>query len=1108
MINFFTKQSSVSIFSLLCYLSLTPAFASEADFEEKENDWDVTQPQGELKTISIDTNETTWSNLSVSQDGKTIAFDMLGDIYTISIDGGEGVPLVHGFDWNMQPSYSPDGKTIAFISDRDGTSNLWLMDSDGHNPRQISNEKTALIHTPSWSPDGDYIAVTKGFMSSRSIPAGEIWMYHRSGGDGVMVTERAYGPHTQKNMTDPAFSPDGKYLYYTDDVTSGRIWQYGKNSTTELFNIMRHDLETGESSSYIGGAGGAIVPTPSPDGKHMAYLKREDTKTVLYLKDLKSGVDRRLSTEIERDHQETFGSEGNFAYFDWTPDGRHIVYWTAGKLHKLNVESLDDVVIPVHISIEKQVQQPPRYAVDVAPDTFDVKMIRWASLSPTKQTVVYQALGKLYLRDIKSGRVKRLTRQNEHDEFYPSFSRDGRLITYTTWNDKDLGSVKVVSAGGGQGSTVTTEPGIYVEPKFSPKGDNVVFRRLTGGYLLSPEWSMEPGIYLANRKAKTMEKVTEDGFNAHFAADEDRLYFTDYAPDSKYTELELYSIDLQGNAERALLKGDKVTEYQLSPDGKWIAYTYQNNAFVAPFLSTGLLQELSAEDGGLPVAQVSKRAGEYVSWSAESDRLSWSHGATVFSRELNQAFSFLAGAPDELPEPVSEGLNLGFSLTADKPSSTIALVGGQVITMRDADNAQEVITNGVVVVQNNRIVAVGKMGEVVIPADAKEIDVSGKTLTPGLIDGHAHGSQANEEIIPQQNWKNLSSLAFGVTTIHDPSNDSSEIFAASEMQRSGQILGPRIFSTGTIVYGANSPTAYARIDSYEDAFFHLQRLKDMGAVSVKSYNQPRREQRQQVLKAARDLELMVVPEGGGKLYQNMSMIADGHTTLEHSLNIATGYDDLTQFWSQTEMAYNPTLVVAYGGLEGEKYWYDRTNVWENTRLTRYVPRYIVEPRSIRRPTAPDDHYNHIKVAAYAKTLRDAGVRVLIGAHGQREGLAAHWEMWMLNQGGFTPWEALRAATYDPSIALGMREDLGSIEVGKLADIVIMDGEVLTDIRRSEMITHTMINGRLYDVSDMSEVASGNSTIEPLFFERLEINAMPPATSRAVAEKSERHHWVH
>jgi hypothetical protein len=298
------------------------------------------------------------------------------------------------------------------------------------------------------------------------------------------------------------------------------------------------------------------------------------------------------------------------------------------------------------------------------------------------------------------------------------------------------------------------------------------------------------------------------------------------------------------------------------------------------------------------------------------------------------------------------------------------------------------------------------------------------------------------------------------------------------------------------------------INSYDDAFFHLQRMKDMGAISVKSYNQPRREQRQQVLSAARDLGLMVVPEGGGKLYQNMSMIADGHTTLEHSLNIANGYDDLTQFWSQTEMAYNPTLVVSYGGLEGERYWYDRTDVWENSRLMRYVPRYMVEPRSIRRVKAPDDHYNHIKVARYAKTLRDAGVPVLIGAHGQREGLAAHWEMWMLNQGGFTPWQALRAATADAARVMGMDRDLGSIEVGKLADIAIMDGNVLQDIRRSELVSQVMINGRLYNSADMSETASGNASIEPLFFQRLEINAMPAATAKAIEAKAKRHHWVH
>ena len=1094
--------------SLLSCLLITCAFADSEDDTSSEKNWDVKNPQGVMKTISIDTEETTWSNLSISPDGKSIVFDMLGDIYSVSIDGGNAVPLAQGFDWNMQPAFSPDGETIAFVSDRDGASNLWVMDANGENVRQLSHEKTALIHTPSWSPDGNYIAVTKGFMSSRSIPAGEIWMFHRAGGDGVQVTSRAYGPHTQKNMTDPSFSPDGAYLYFTGDVTAGRVWEYGKNSTTELFNIMRHDLETGETRSYIGGAGGAIVPTPSPDGRSMAYLKRQDDKTVLYLKDLKTGIDRRLFVNMERDHQETFGSEGNFAYFDWMPNGKHIIFWTNGKFNKIDVDSLDIEIIPIRVVAEKQIQQPPRFSVDVAPDEFDIKMIRWASTSPTGKYIVYQALGKLYRKDMATGKVRRLTKQNSHDEFYPSFSRDGKSIVYTSWSDDELGSVKVISITGGIGKTISTEPGVYVEPKFSPSGNRVVFRRLAGGYLLSPEWSMEPGVYIADLTKKTMGKIMGSGFNAHFSASEDRIYFTSYVPASKYTELELCSVDLSGEDKRELLKGKKVTEYQLSPDGKWVAYTHQNNAFVAPFLATGSQQEVGIETGGLPVAQASKTAGEYLHWSADSGSVGWSHAATVFQRSLNQAFSFLDGAPDDLPEPVSGGIDLSFSQRADKPESIIALVGGQIVTMRDADNNREIIDQGTVLVESNRIVAVGPVEEVKVPANARKIDVTGKVLVPGFIDAHAHGSQARSEIIPQQNWKNISSLAFGVTTIHDPSNDSSEIFSASELQRAGHILGPRIFSTGTILYGANSPRAFAGINSYEDALFHLKRLKDMGAVSVKSYNQPRREQRQQVLKAARELGLMVVPEGGGKLYQNMTMMADGHTTLEHALNIATGYSDLTQFWSQTDMAYNPTLVVAYGGLEGEKYWYDRTNVWENERLMRYVPRYIVEPRSIRRPTAPDDHYNHIKVATYAKKLRDAGVRVLLGAHGQREGLAAHWEMWMLNQGGFTPWESLRASSYDASISLGMDKDIGSIEVGKLADIVVINGEVLEDIRKSEMISHTMINGRLYNVKDMSEVASGKSKLKPLFFNRLDVNAMPSSTSEALKRKGERHLWVH
>jgi len=1101
-----SKRTLISTTLAIMLSGTMPVLAQESSSDTPK--WDVSKPQGDVKTIKIDTTESTWSNIDIHPNGKTIIFDMLGDIYTMPISGGDASPLVKGYDWNMQATYSPDGSKIAFLSDRDGMMNVWVMNADGTDPVQITKEKKHTIHTPAWSPDGQYIAVTRGVMSSRSVAAGEIWIYHHTGGSGTKIKSGTYGAFNQKNITDPKFSPDGKYIYYTQDITGGRVWQYNKNSTDELFNIIRHDLTTGEEERYIGGAGGAVIPTPSPDGKHMAYLKREDTKTVLYVKELKSGIDSRLYSEMERDNQETFGTEGNYAYFDWTPDGDNIVFWTGGKFHSIDVKSKEVSPIPFRATVEKQVQQAIRVPVEVAPDNFKVQQIRWATMSPTGDRIVYQALGKLYIRDAKSGKVKRLTKQNDHDEYYPSFSRDGKYITYTTWDDEKLGTVRIVRARGGKGKVITTEPGHYTEPQFSPNGKSVVFNRFTGGYLLSPEWSMEPGIYLADTKGKKMERIAKSGHGVHFGKDDDLLYYSEYQEKSYGTKQKLMSMNLEGFDKREVFKGDKVTEFKVSPDGKWIAFVYQYNTYVAPFSKKGKVLSLGPKASWAPIKQASKAAGSEMHWSKDSKTLHWSNASTLYSRKMTDTFDFLEGAPETLPEPTSEGIDLSFEEKADKPQGVIALVGGTVVTMRDADNQKEIIENGIVLVEDNKIVAVGKQGQVNIPSGAKVQDVSGHTLIPGIIDSHAHGSQGSSQIIPQQNWMNFSSIGFGVTTIHDPSNDSREIFSAAELQKAGKIIGPRIFSTGKILYAGYAPGWTAEINNLEDAEFHIKRTKENGAVSVKSYNHPRRDTRQQVLAAAKEIGVNVVPEGGGKLYQNVTMVIDGHTTLEHSINVASGYDDLTQLWSQTDVAYNPTFVVAYGGLSGEKYWYDKTNVWENERLMRYTPRYIVEPLSIRRETAPEDHYNHINVAKYAKELRDNGVRVLIGAHGQREGLGAHWEMWMMNQGGFTPWESIRGATFDGAVALGMDKEIGSIEKGKLADIAIIKGDVLTDLRKSEYVAYTMINGRLYDTKTMNEVKTGNFKAEPLFFDRLEINAMPTATSQRQKDKAEQYHWSH
>ena len=210
-------------------------------------------------------------------------------------------PLTSGIPWNFQPTYSPDGKKIAFISDRNGADNIWVMNADGSNPHEVTKETKHLIHNPAWSPDGQWISARKGFVSSRSIAAGEIWLYHVNGGEGIQLVERANGKKAQKSMGEPAYSPDGKYLYFSQDATPGLVWQYNKDATGQIFVIKRLNLDNNKMDVLAGGPGGAVRPVPSSDGKKIAFVKRlPNAKSAIYIKDLASGNETALLQELRK----------------------------------------------------------------------------------------------------------------------------------------------------------------------------------------------------------------------------------------------------------------------------------------------------------------------------------------------------------------------------------------------------------------------------------------------------------------------------------------------------------------------------------------------------------------------------------------------------------------------------------------------------------------------------------------------------------------------------------------------------------------------------------------------------------------------------------------
>lgn len=472
--------------------------------------------------------------------------------------------------------------------------------------------------------------------------------------------------------------------------------------------------------------------------------------------------------------------------------------------------------------------------------------------------------------------------------------------------------------------------------------------------------------------------------------------------------------------------------------------------------------------GNVPIFKLSEEGGYFVNWTHDGAAVTWSWGAEYFRTALDEARR-------QGTKPARTTIVLSEPRAIAK--GEVLLQGARILSM----GAAGVIERGDILIENNRIKAIGKKGEIAATT-AKVIDVAGKTIIPGLIDAHAHYREnRNAELYPQNEWGYVVQLAYGVTTLRDPSARSQSILTQAEMIEMGRTIGPRVYSSGQPIYFAN--TAFSRpVTDLADARVQVRRLKQLGATSIKQYALPRRDQRQWVVQAAREEGLPVIPEGAQKIAFDLTLLMDGYSTLEHAIKTDTLYKDVRSLIEATGTYYVPTLIVGPNG-SAEDYFLQHSDVFRDPKLLRFTPYEEVAINSRHRTLRPEEDFYFKRLADSAAKILHEGGNVALGAHGNRQGLGAHWELWAMAMGGLSPLEALRAATLTSAGALGLEQDIGSLEAGKVADLVVRDKNPLEDIRNSDSVRYVMKNGTLWDAQTMDEVWPREKKFEGFYWKR-------------------------
>jgi imidazolonepropionase-like amidohydrolase/Tol biopolymer transport system component len=1169
------------------------------------------------RSMSFTTSEGTWLSLDLSPDGKTIVFELLGDLYTLPIAGGEATRITSGQGYDMQPAFSPDGRKVAFISDRNGSENVWVANADGSKARALTTTERENYMSPTWTPDGEYVIAAKG---------AQLWLYHESGGSGVQMTGVSSGPAPAGGggappapaILGPAFGKDPQSLWVNvrGSVRPGlRTTSIEDESQTDYdphtpfrssaravgpYQIAQLDRENGRLLVRTHELEGAFRPVPSPDGKWLVYSTRYDARQALKLIDLTTGEDRWLKMDVQRDDSQGGGARDRDVYpkSAFTPDSKSLITSYDGKLWRVSVPSGEAVEIPFTAKVEQQLGPLVKFDYPIDDQKLRVSQIRGARPSPDGKRIAFTALDRLWIADLPQGRgtkkekpaggdaekkegaeaetakpapepppapvptirnARRLTTSTDV-EHGPTWSPDGQYISYVTWNDDEGGRIYRVRAdGSGQPERLTAIAAFYDKLTYSRDGSRLIavrgskmhrmrtledFGSHSGSAELEYVWLPSTG-GTVSRIAWVAGGSTQEGREApHVGPDPDRVYIwadSDGLLSMRYDGTDVKTIVKVTAPAPPPLPGQQgppptPDEVLLSPDGKRALVRANRNVYMITVPPVaGAAPTVSAGTGSsVPTWRLTKVGGDFIGWTADSQAAYFSIGRSFFLHDIasqaevdaanrvkaeteaeRAAAASTAKPSTEKPstekpstdkpsteKPSTEKppaapkiptleyephrVDVEIVVDKDKPKGILALRNARLITMK----GDEVIARGDIVITDNRITAIGPSGKVAIPAGAVVRNVSGKTIMPGLVDIHAH-TWVSWGVHRNQVSQFLAQLAFGVTTQRDPQTSSEDALTYQDLMDVGQLIGPRLYSTGPGVFAADN------IRSLDDARDVLRRYSDhYNTKTIKQYMVGDRKVRQWVIMAAKELGLTPTTEGGSNFTMNLTLMQDGYAGLEHTLPISPFFDDVVKLGAASKITYTPTLIVSYGGPIGlQHYLTNGTNVDEEQRLRRFTPHDELDKWKNTDWNRADQYVFPLHAKQLTKWVNGGG-KLGLGSHGEVQGIGAQWEMWMMASGGMKPHAILKASTIDSADAIGFAKDLGSLEPGKLADLLVLDANPLEDLKNTAKIAEVMKNGRLYDAATLNETYPRQKKLDPQWWWKLEPPADPAARKRS------------